>query len=182
MESTKPFDTLFLDRDGVINVHRPGDYVKSVSEFVFAEGALEAIAILSRLFRRLIVVTNQRGVGRGLMNRQDLDEIHRYMLQQIENHQGKIDKIYCCTETDENHPDRKPNTGMIHQALRDFPDIDPANSWLAGDSLSDMQLAARAEIKGVLIGNRYTAEEIKPVPVYLSCKDLFTFAKKLQTP
>lgn len=179
MESIKPFDTLFLDRDGVINRHLPGDYVKSVSEFIFIEGALEALAILSSLFRHLILVTNQRGVGRGVMNGHDLEEIHGYMNQTILLHGGRIDRIYSCTETEDHHPNRKPNPGMIRQAVQDFPDIDLANSWLAGDSLSDMQLASNAGIKGVLIGNRYTGEEIKSVQVYASYTDLLTFAKEL---
>jgi len=180
MESTKLFDTLFLDRDGVINRHLPGDYVKSVSEFIFIEGTLEALAILSTLFRHVILVTNQRGVGRGVMNGHDLEDIHNNMMQTILLHGGRIDRIYSCTETDENHPNRKPNPGMIRQAVQDFPDINLTNSWLAGDSLSDMQLASNVGVKGVLIGNRYTAEEIKPIPVYASYKDLFTFAKELQ--
>ncbi|MCS6819569.1 MAG: histidinol phosphate phosphatase, partial [Chitinophagales bacterium] len=76
-----PFDvdktwTLFLDRDGVINLHYPNDYVKSVEEFIFLEGALDAIRDLSRVFKRIIVVTNQQGVGKGLMSEADLDLIH----------------------------------------------------------------------------------------------------------
>lgn len=179
MDARKPFNTLFIDRDGVINVYRPNDYVKSVAEFVFIEGALESIARLSSLFQHLIIVTNQRGVGKGVMRAQDLEEIHAYMLQQIEAHQGRIDRIYCCTATDENHPCRKPNPGMIRQAMLDFPKIRLEESWLAGDSLSDMQLAQNAGIKAILIGNRYAPEEIKAIPIDAHYVDFFTFAKEI---
>lgn len=180
MENGKPFDTLFLDRDGVINVHIEGDYVKSISEFIFANGALEGLEILSSLFRRIFIVTNQRGVGRGFMHERDLADIHNKMLRTIEYHNGRIDNIYICTETEEDCPDRKPNTGLILQAKRDFPDINLSDAWMVGDSPSDMQLAVNAGLKGILVGGRYTPESIKPIPVYAYYKDLLTFAKKLR--
>ena len=98
----RTYDTLFLDRDGIINRLRPGDYVKSWDEFEFLPGALNALTKCNAMFRRILVVTNQRGVGKGLMTRQALDEIHRRMLQTIAAHGGRIDKIYCCTGLSEN--------------------------------------------------------------------------------
>ena len=105
------FDTLFLDRDGVINRLLPGDYVKRWDEFRFLDGALEAFPLLGRCFRRIVVVTNQRGVGRGAMSRGDLDDIHDRMLCSITECGGRIDRIYSCTDTDEESPRRKPRPG-----------------------------------------------------------------------
>ena len=146
-----PYDALLLDRDGVINVLRPGDYVKTLGEFIFCDGALEALRLLSPLFRRIVIVTNQRGVGRGRMSSDDLAQIHEWMLSRIREAGGRIDKIYVCTDTDDDAPRRKPNTGMIDEVLADYPDIDLRRSLLAGDSDSDLLLAERAGIPAVRI-------------------------------
>jgi D-glycero-alpha-D-manno-heptose 1-phosphate guanylyltransferase len=147
----KPMDTLFLDRDGVINVLRPYDYVKSVEEFKFEKGAIEALAILSPLFARILIISNQRGVGKGIMSNRDLEIIHKYMLEKITAGGGRIDKIYICTDTDDSSPDRKPNIGMALQALRDYPDIDLTRSLMLGDSDSDMEFAENAGIPAVRV-------------------------------
>ena len=124
MEDIKPYNTLFLDRDGVINQQRPHDYVKTTGEFIFIDGALEALRLLSPLFKHIIIVTNQRGVGKGIMTRKDLEEIHAYMINEVSGQGGRIDKIYVCTDTSDYSKNRKPNTGMALQAKDDFPDID----------------------------------------------------------
>ncbi|MDH6535173.1 HAD-IIIA family hydrolase [Parabacteroides sp. 52] len=179
MESIKPYNTLFLDRDGVINVHRPDDYVKSVDAFVFIDRVPEAIALLAPLFKYILIVTNQRGVGKGLMSRQDLEDIHHFMQQQIVSAGGRIDRIYVATETDPAHRNRKPHTGMIVQAQKDFPDIDLASSWVVGDSISDMQLANNAGIPAVLLGDKYMPEEISNLRIHASYPDLYTFAQRI---
>ena len=141
-----PYDALLLDRDGVLNVLRPGDYVKSWDEFVFCDGALEALRLLNPLFRRIVLVTNQRGVGRGRMTAADLAAIHTQMLSCIREAGGRIDRIYCCTASDDADPRRKPNTGMAQEVRTDFPDIDFARSLAVGDSDSDREFARRAGI------------------------------------
>lgn len=180
MQNTKPYNTLFLDRDGVINIQRLGDYVKSADEFVFIDGVQEALQIASTLFKYIIVVTNQRGVGKGLMSLHDLESVHRYMTETIAANGGRIDRIYTCTETDDSHIDRKPNPGMALQAKQDFPDMDFENSFVAGDSLSDMQFAANAGISAILIGNKYADKEISSLNIATHYPDLLTFAKKLR--
>ena len=179
MGDIKPYDALFLDRDGVINVQRRGDYVKSVDEFVFIEGSFEALAILRGLFRHIFVVTNQRGVGKGLMAEEQLENIHAYMLREISSHNGKIDKIYYCTDTNEDSPNRKPNIGMALQARHDFPNVDFSKSKMAGDSRSDMLFANRADIPAILIGNKYPPEEIRQFTIEGHYSDLLTFARQL---
>ncbi|WP_300287285.1 HAD-IIIA family hydrolase [uncultured Alistipes sp.] len=147
------FDTLFLDRDGVINRLLPGDYVKRWDEFRFLDGALEAFPLLGRCFRRIVVVTNQRGVGRGVMSRSDLDDIHGRMLRSITECGGRIDRIYSCTDTDEESPRRKPRPGMAFEAREDFPDIVFARSVMAGDSPSDMLFGENIGAATVRIGD-----------------------------
>lgn len=146
-----PFDALLLDRDGVINVLRPGDYVKNIGEFLFCEGALEALRLVNPLFRRIVIVTNQRGVGRGLMTAGDLEEVHTWMLGRIREAGGRIDRIYVCPDTDNSSPRRKPNPGMALEVRADYPDIDFDRSWFVGDSASDLEFARRAGIPAFLV-------------------------------
>jgi D-glycero-alpha-D-manno-heptose 1-phosphate guanylyltransferase len=146
-----PFDALLLDRDGVINVLRPDDYVKNIGEFVFCEGALEALRLVNPLFRRIVIVTNQRGVGRGLMTAADLEEVHAWMLDRIREAGGRIDHIYVCTDTDNSSPRRKPNPGMAEEVRADYPDIDFDRSWFVGDSASDLEFARRTGIPASLV-------------------------------
>jgi len=156
----KRWDTLFLDRDGVIDVELVTDYVKKPEEMIFIPGALEAIARLQPLFARTLVVTNQRGVAKGVMTLDDLDRVHRYMLAQIEAAGGQIDKIYVSTGMDESDPRRKPNTGMFLEACEDYPQIDPTRSLMVGDKPTDMEFAARCGLPGVLVGPDYGLREL----------------------
>lgn len=146
----KRYDTLFLDRDGVINVERVGDYVKCPAEFEFLEGAVEALKLLDGLFRRVVVVTNQRGVNKGLMTLEDLSEVHSFMQSSVTSAGGHIDKIYVSLGLDESDPTRKPNTGLFDKALRDFPDMDLSRCFMVGDKPSDMEFARRAGLTGIL--------------------------------
>jgi histidinol-phosphate phosphatase family protein len=144
--------TLFLDRDGVINERLVGDYVKQWDEFRFTDGTIEAIAGLSDIFGKILVVTNQQGVGKGIMSREQLDLIHEEMISEIKEAGGRIDKIYSCTKLEEEHPFcRKPNPGMALQARRDFPDIKFKRSIMVGDSMSDLKFGKMLGMKTVLI-------------------------------
>ena len=137
----KDCDTLFLDRDGVVNVWLPGDYVKSWNEFRFNEGFLDFIGRYSNRFRHVLIMTNQRGVGKGVMTLEQLDQIHSRMLEEIARAGGRIDRIYLCTATDDSDPMRKPNTGMAEQAMMDYPDISMERSLMIGDQPSDRSFA-----------------------------------------
>lgn len=148
---TKKFDTLFLDRDGVINRRRLNDYVKKWEEFQFLPGVLEALTILSGYFKQIVIVTNQRGVGKGMMSEDDLICIHDKMISEIGICGGRIDKIYYCIDTNEDSLNRKPNPGMAFQARKDFPDIDFKKSIMIGDEVSDMDFGNRLGMKSILI-------------------------------
>jgi D-glycero-alpha-D-manno-heptose 1-phosphate guanylyltransferase len=145
------FDTLLLDRDGVINRLRPNDYVKSWSEFEFMPGVLDALRIFAGKFIHIFIVTNQRGVGKGLMTEADLENIHEKMLARIAEAGSRIDRIYCCTAVSEEDPMRKPNPGMFHKIIEDCPDVRPESTVMIGDSDSDMQFAANCGIRGIKI-------------------------------
>lgn len=151
-------DALFLDRDGVINRRIVGGYVRRPEEFEFLPGVKEAMKIFAARFRRIIVVTNQRGIARGLMTEDDLRRVHEYMTAEIEAAGGRIDAIYHCPGED-GSPDRKPLPGMALKAKRDFPDIAFENSLMAGDSASDMQFARNAGMHGIFIGSPEEAPE-----------------------
>jgi len=143
--------TLFLDRDGVINHEKKADYIRNTDEFVFYDGVPQAIAALTPLFKRIVIVTNQKGVGRGWMSLADLENIHHAMMQEIEAAGGKIAKIYFCTDTDSDSPNRKPNPGMAFQAKADFADIDFSKSIMVGNKLSDMNFGRNAGIPTVFV-------------------------------
>ena len=143
--------TLFLDRDGVINEDKIGSYIFNADEFVFMQGAPELFKKLTELFRHIIVVTNQRGVGKELMTVDDLSAIHSKMNKAIEEVGGRIDGIYYATSLDNNDLLRKPNPGMAFQAKSDFPDINLSKSILVGNKLSDMQMGKNAGMYTVFV-------------------------------
>ena len=145
--------SLYLDRDGVINKKKDNDYVKSWDEFFFIEGSLKAISILSNIFKKIFIVTNQRGIGRGIMTDQDLDIIHNKMIGEIESKKGRIDKIYYCSDIDYLSLNRKPNPGMALNSKNDFNDVDFSKSFMVGDQLSDIEFGKNLGMKTILIGN-----------------------------
>jgi D-glycero-D-manno-heptose 1,7-bisphosphate phosphatase len=106
---------LFIDRDGVINHEKKEAYILNWKEFNFYAGVLDAMAIFSQLFGRIVMVTNQRGIGKGLMTEIDLAEIHDYMLAKMQQSGGRIDKIYYCTALTNEDVNRKPNPGRRHR-------------------------------------------------------------------
>ena len=145
--------TLFLDRDGVINVRLIDEYVRSWDEFVFIEGVLESIKVFNRFFPHVIVVTNQQGIGKGLMSIDDLRIIHNKMVSSVEDAGGKIDAVFFCPHLkSDGCTCRKPLTGNAEAAVRMFSDIDLSKSVMAGDSSSDMGFARNAGMKAVFIG------------------------------
>ena len=129
--------TLFIDRDGVINEEKYLDYIHTWGEFKFYKGVKEAFKIFNQKFGKIILITNQRGIAKGLTKLEDLEIIHNNMLQEIQDGGGRIDKIYFCSEMESEN--RKPNPGMGLQAIKDFPEIDLSKSIMIGNTLSDMK-------------------------------------------
>tara|TARA_B100001142_G_C14327473_1_gene652812 strand:+ start:1050 stop:1550 length:501 start_codon:yes stop_codon:yes gene_type:complete len=154
------FDTLFLDRDGVINKKLQGKYVRHFSEFEFIPGALDALAKLTKVFNRIIIITNQQGIGKKIMSDSDLNILHVRMEQEIEKSEGKISRIYYCPHLQEiNCLCRKPEPGMILQAIIDFPSIVIKDSYLIGDSDTDIAAGQRINLNTIKVDNNYTLAE-----------------------
>lgn len=177
--------TLFLDRDGVINRRLPGDYVKHWDEFVWEDGVLDALRIFAGCFGRIFIVTNQQGIGKGLMTSQEVDAIHRRLLVEVGRAGGRIDRIYVCPGLEADDPPcRKPRTGMAEQARRDFPEVDFQRSIMVGDSLSDMEFGARLGMVNVFIETKEDdvgrlGEEGAPAVQYRFA-GLYPFARALR--
>lgn len=147
--------TLFLDRDGVINEETVGSYVANWNEFRFCEGALGALKNLNDIFGHIVVVTNQRGVGKGIMSFDALKDINVHMTDSIAGSGGRIDKIYACTAVSDTDHNRKPNVGMAIQAKEDFPEIDFKKSVIVGNSLSDMEFGKRLAMHTVFLTTKH---------------------------
>ena len=173
-----PSWTLFLDRDGIINTDVIDDYVKSWDEFIFTEGCLDALKLLTPIFQRIVVVSNQRGVGRGLMTQDTLDAITANMLLKIEEAGGKIDKAYYCTSVDNADINRKPNRGMALQAKADFPEIDFKKSIMVGNMASDMRFGRNIGAYTVYIPTRIDGSPDAET-VDAAFKNLLAFAQSL---
>lgn len=147
--------TLFLDRDGVINKKLNNDYVKNWVEFQFLDHVLDSIKYFSKIFGKIIVVTNQQGIAKRLYSIQDLEMIHKNMMYEISYHGGKIDKVYFSPYLDsENHPTRKPKIGMALKAKEDFKEISFEKSIIVGDSMSDMIFGRNAGMKTIFISEK----------------------------
>jgi histidinol-phosphate phosphatase family protein len=159
---SKKFPFLFLDRDGVINRRLPGQYVQSIEEFKFLPGVLDAFPRLSKKTDKIIIVTNQQGVGKELMTYEQLDEVHQYMQQQIEKKGGRVDAIFSCTElaSDTNNC-RKPSPAMGIYAKKKFPQINFSRALMVGDSASDIQFGQALGMKTVLMQGKEEEDELR---------------------
>ena len=171
-----PTWSLFLDRDGVINERIFGGYITDPSSFVFLDGTKEAIKSLSRLFHRVIVVTNQQGIGKGIMTERNLLEIHTYMHDQIHISGGKIDKSYFAPNLKGAEDDiRKPHSGMAVLAKMEFPEIDFKRCVMVGDTDTDIEFGKNLGMKTV----RIKTKEPIGLEADLTVGSLFEFAKMI---
>jgi histidinol-phosphate phosphatase family protein len=170
---------LFLDRDGVLNERLVGDYVKSPSELIAVPHLAETMALLSAFFSPIVVVTNQQGVGKGLMNEDDLKRVHEALYTEATHLGGRIDGFYYCPhKSDAGCICRKPGIGMALQAKTDFPQIDFKNAWMVGDSVSDMDFAHNAGMHSVFIrGKEEDAGKTAQTTPEYTFNDLAAFAR-----
>ena len=172
--------TLFLDRDGVINHEKHEDYIHSWDEFMFYDGVKEAFKIFAATFKYIIIVTNQKGVGKGVTKLENVLDIHKNMQSEIETAGGRIDKIYFCTDIDSNSPNRKPNAGMGLQAIEHFPDIDTTKAIMIGNTISDMEFGRNLGIKTVFLPTTRPEVNLNDERIDAVYDSLFAFAKTLQ--
>ncbi len=173
--------TLFLDRDGVINEESTTqfEYILKWEEFRFWKGSLEALKIFNEKFGKIIITTNQRCVGLGLITVEGLALIHKNMTTEIEKAGGRIDTIYFAPDTDRESQNRKPNTGMALQAKANDPSIDFNKSIMVGNRVSDMGFGRNAGMNTVFLATT-DPETASPHPLIdFRFENLLSFAKAL---
>ena len=172
--------TLFLDRDGVINFEKNNDYVKSWDEFKFYEESIIALPLLAQKFSTIVITTNQKGVGKGLMSEDDLTFIHQNMVSAINKMGGRIDHIFYCTDLDNESINRKPQPGMALQAKEKFPSIDFSRSIMVGNRTSDMEFGRNAGLHTVFLATTHP-ETTYPNPLIdYRFNHLLEFANAIQ--
>lgn len=157
---------IFLDRDGTVN--QEVDFLTSPEELALIPRSAEAIREAHQLGYRIFIVTNQSGIARGLLTEDQLTRINQVLTQELERKGAAVDAIYYCPH----HPDakdplyaadcacRKPRTGMIERAEREFP-IDRRRSFVIGDRLADIQLGNNAGIPAILVLTGYGKDELE---------------------
>lgn len=148
----QPKKVVFLDRDGVINKKAlENDYVKNWSEFEFLPGAIEALKLLTQNGYDIHIVTNQRGIARGMMSEHDLKVIHERLREELEKHDAKISQIYYCPHGSDNGCEcRKPKPGLLFQAAREH-NLNLTKAVFIGDDERDLQAGDAAGCKTVLV-------------------------------
>jgi histidinol-phosphate phosphatase family protein len=167
--------TIFLDRDGVLNHEIDGDYVRTVSQLVIYPYIPVAIARLNGFFHSVIVVTNQRGIGRGLMSEENLLLIHETIQRKCMNAMGHIDEFYYSIEVEDQAPSRKPQIGMALLARNENPNIDFTKSIMVGNSPSDIQFGKNAGMKTIFLTTTKTADHSHNADMV--CNDLAHFVE-----
>ena len=151
--------TIFLDRDGIINIDK--SYLYKIEDFEFCDGVFKALKHLQALGYILIVVTNQSGIARGYYSEDDFLKLTSWMLKEFEKQGITISKVYHCPhKPEDNCTCRKPSTGMFKKADSDFG-IDFKNSWMIGDKKSDIEAGQNAGIKNTIFINSSTCKEAK---------------------
>lgn len=171
--------TLFLDRDGVINHEIENAYVNTWQDFKFYEGTKEALQLFAATFKYIIVITNQRGVGRGITKIEDLYFVHQKMREQVTEAGGRIDGIYFCTDVEKDSAKRKPNTGMGLQARIDFPAIDFTKSVMVGNNFSDMQFGRNIGAKTIFLSTTNPGVDSSDKRIDAVYNSLLDFARSL---
>ena len=172
--------TLFLDRDGVINDEKHMAYINHWEEFKFYPGVKEAVKKLTEKFGRIIIITNQRGIAKGLTKLEDLQIIHTNLLKEIELAGGKIDKIYFCGDLENASPYRKPNPGMGLQAKQDFPDIDFSKSVMVGNTITDMEFGRNLQIAiNIFLPTTHPHIKVQHPMIDLVFPDLLSISKAI---
>lgn len=175
---------IILDRDGVINFDSP-DFIRTVEEWKPIPGSIDAIRILTDHGFKVVIATNQSGVGRGLYSIEALKKIHQTLLQTVQKEGGNIQGIYYCPHVPEDNCDcRKPKTGLMKQIAKDFK-IDPKKDqiYAVGDSLRDLQAAFDFGFIPILVltGNGLKTKTVLPLELQgvLEFKDLKAFVNYL---
>jgi D,D-heptose 1,7-bisphosphate phosphatase len=140
---------VFVDRDGTINIDGP--YLSDPDKFQMYPGVGEGVSILRKNGYKVIIITNQSGIGRGYFTEDDLSKIHEKMRKEFQRFHTDIDGIYYCPHHPDNNCDcRKPKTKLFEQAIRDH-NIDVKKSYMLGDAIQDIEAGKKIGLKTILI-------------------------------
>jgi D-glycero-D-manno-heptose 1,7-bisphosphate phosphatase len=157
---------VFLDRDGTIIVDK--HYLNNPADVEFLPEALEGLVELKKNHFLLVVVTNQSGVARGLIQEENIDKIHQRMQELLVPQKIQMDRFYYSPHApDSNHPLRKPNPGMLLQAAKDL-DIDLSQSFMIGDKSIDVEAGHRAGVRSILISDAHDEETMNADPDFFA--------------
>lgn len=169
---------IFLDRDGTINVDV--DYLHEPEKLKFIDGAIEALALLKKQGYRLIVISNQSGVGRGYFGVQDVVRLHEYMNCILQEHNAAIDAFYYCPHVEQDRcACRKPRTGLIERAAAEW-DIDLSCSYMVGDSEKDVMTAINAGCRyGLVLSGHVVSDALQKKYKDRLYKNLWEFARHI---
>ncbi|MDE3201129.1 MAG: HAD family hydrolase [Acidobacteriota bacterium] len=153
------FESVFLDRDGVLNRKLPeGHYVRSREEFEVLPGVARAIARLNRARKLVVVVSNQRGISQGLFTGSDVEAIHAAFQEVLARSDAHVDGFFYCPHERNRCNCRKPLPGMFEAAVKKFPQIVPESSVMIGDSLSDIEFGRLIGMHTILIDSEWAEE------------------------
>ena len=160
---------LFIDRDGIINIDH--GYVYKIEDFEFTEDIFELVKLFSKDGYMIFIITNQSGIARGYYSENDFSTLTEWMIKKFKNNNITIEEVYHCPHSpEENCHCRKPQTGMIEQALEQYP-IDLKHSWMIGDKQSDIDLALNAGIGfSIAIGNENIEQSTYSFHSIIACK------------
>jgi D-glycero-D-manno-heptose 1,7-bisphosphate phosphatase len=165
--------TVFLDRDGTLNVAPPpGDYVERPVQLRLIAGAAKAVRMLNDAGVWTSVVTNQRGIALGRMSLADLDAVHDRLRTLLADEHARIDAIYACPHGLDACECRKPLPGLLLQAQREHPAIDLTDAAMVGDSSSDMLAGRRLGLTTVLLRDHEARQSRGQAPDHSAAGDL----------
>lgn len=168
------FPAIFLDRDGVIIENR-ANYIRTWDDVEIYPQALAALAKIRQLPYKIVIITNQSTVGRGIIGQEIADEINQYLLEEIQLAGGRIDGVFMCPHSSQARCScRKPEPGLIYQAARELG-LAPERSLLIGDALTDLRAGRTAGVRRVALVRTGRGEsqarspeinDMKPFPIY----------------
>jgi D-glycero-D-manno-heptose 1,7-bisphosphate phosphatase len=166
---------IFFDRDGVVNERILGGYIRSWDEFRFLPEVGETLKEIKDRGYIAIIITNQRGVGLGLMTESDLHDIHKRMQEELLDRSGvEFDDIIFCTDANDESARRKPSPAMLLEAQAKY-DLDMQKCWMIGDTASDIEAGARAGTKTAFLMNDHDIAPEKATICIASLKEIVTY-------
>lgn len=168
------YPAIFLDRDGVLIENR-SDYVRDWSQVKIIPEAVHALSLAPLEHYKIVIVTNQSAVGRGLVLPENADEINRRLVDLIQHHGGRVDGVYMCVhKPDEDCFCRKPRPGLLLQAARELS-LDLQRSWMIGDAWTDVQAGQRAGVRRTILirTGRGLEQLLQPPPEELAGNLIF---------